>query len=145
MLRMNLLVVTLTFVMDVEYQFYYFVPLISFWFTIQTIALSLPLPNDITSKVCYVFVLHIWILSTFKNTNDTSSLVPFLLNTCFLSRLTKSASVVYLYVYFYFTFYTRPNNYYWGCFKGLFTKRNFAQMYSVWRFSVKLRIEDDQA
>ncbi|XP_074654898.1 N-acetylneuraminate (7)9-O-acetyltransferase-like isoform X2 [Tubulanus polymorphus] len=38
--RMNMLVVTLCFVMNRPYQFYYFVPLISFWFIIIYVVLS---------------------------------------------------------------------------------------------------------
>jgi hypothetical protein len=48
---MNLLVVLLIFVMRRPYQFYYFVPLISFWFTVQTIIFSLGLPKAVTDKV----------------------------------------------------------------------------------------------
>ncbi|XP_052813330.1 N-acetylneuraminate 9-O-acetyltransferase-like isoform X2 [Mya arenaria] len=38
--RMNLLVVTLCFVMNRQYQFYYFVPLVSFWFIVVYVTMA---------------------------------------------------------------------------------------------------------
>lgn len=38
--RMNLLVVTLCFVMNRQYQFYYYVPLVSFWFMVIYITMA---------------------------------------------------------------------------------------------------------
>jgi len=42
MFRFNFLVVMLCLVMNRPYQFYYFVPLVSFWFTVVYVALALP-------------------------------------------------------------------------------------------------------
>jgi len=44
LLRMNLFVIVLTFSLNEPYQNYYFVPLISFWFIVQWITLSIKLP-----------------------------------------------------------------------------------------------------
>ncbi|KAI8775745.1 N-acetylneuraminate 9-O-acetyltransferase [Biomphalaria glabrata] len=40
--RMNILVVTLCFVMNRPYQFYYFVPLVSFWFLVIYLVMAIP-------------------------------------------------------------------------------------------------------
>ena len=40
MFRMNFLVICLCLIMNRPYQFYYFVPLISFWFLIMYLTLS---------------------------------------------------------------------------------------------------------
>ena len=41
MFRMNFLVVMLCFVMNRPYQFYYFVPLVSFWFVIMYLTMAI--------------------------------------------------------------------------------------------------------
>ncbi|KAH9498334.1 N-acetylneuraminate 9-O-acetyltransferase [Bulinus truncatus] len=40
--RMNILVVTLCFVMNRPYQFYYFVPLVSFWYLVIYLVMTIP-------------------------------------------------------------------------------------------------------
>ncbi|BFZ21935.1 hypothetical protein BsWGS_24974 [Bradybaena similaris] len=54
--RMNILVVTLCFTMNRPYQFYYFVPLVSFWFIV--IYLVMAIPPHITSQSAEANPIH---------------------------------------------------------------------------------------
>ena len=42
MLRLNLLTVVLCVIMNRPYQFYYYVPMVSFWYTIFHVTMALP-------------------------------------------------------------------------------------------------------
>ncbi|WAR10767.1 CASD1-like protein [Mya arenaria] len=51
--RMNLLVVTLCFVMNRQYQFYYFVPLVSFWFIVVYVTMAVwPRVTEKRAEAC---------------------------------------------------------------------------------------------
>lgn len=59
---MNFLTIALCLAMGRPYQAYYFVPLISFWFTLQYVALIAPPrvtdPSLVTTKYSISFVLR---------------------------------------------------------------------------------------
>ena len=44
---MNLFVWMLCLTMNMRYQFYYFVPLVTFWFVVQTVTMKLELPVQV--------------------------------------------------------------------------------------------------
>ena len=54
LVRMNFITVLLCIVLDKPYQLYYFSPLISFWYLVQTFILEIPNP----SKVRAFFILQ---------------------------------------------------------------------------------------
>ncbi|XP_048756375.2 N-acetylneuraminate 9-O-acetyltransferase-like isoform X1 [Ostrea edulis] len=59
MFRLNFLVVVLCFVMDRPYQFYYFVPLVSFWFTVVYLTLAIwPRISAVSSDVSNLHYLY---------------------------------------------------------------------------------------